>query len=218
MKPTNLRIAFPLLAALALTGCSSMSHTGRGALLGSGIGAATGAIIGHQTGHREGGAVVGALAGGLLGGLAGQSEDMREERDAALAQAEHANRERQFVERAVTNSDLVEMAQSGISDSVIIGTIRDRGGLFDLSPKGIIALKQQGVSDAVIEFAQKNGHPSETRRVSGQTVAPAPVYYVAPVVPGPVIIDRRPVVVGPRVHIHGRFGPRRRYHRHYHRW
>lgn len=211
------KLAIPLLSAIALSGCASMNHTQRGAALGSGLGAATGAIVGHQSGHAGGGAAIGALAGGLIGGLAGNAEDVREERDAAIASANHANQQRQFAQRAVTNADLVQMTQSGISEQVIINSIRTRGGLLDLSPQGIIAMNQQGVSDGVIQFAQQNAQQSNTVQPGGYTAAGPPTYYIAPVAPGPVIIQRRPVVVGPRVHVYGGYGPRRRY-RHHHRW
>ncbi|MCH8830179.1 MAG: glycine zipper 2TM domain-containing protein [Planctomycetes bacterium] len=218
MKFTILPIALLLPLSVSLSGCSTMNHTERGIVTGTGLGALIGAVIGHQTGHRGTGAMVGALSGGLIGGLAGKSEDMREERDLALAQADHAEDRRHFVRNAVRNEDLVRMTQSGISDSVIIGSIRSRGGLLDLSPAALIRLKQQGVSDSVIQYAQENAQSSTSREQVHYRVAPAvrrSTIYLAPVIHEPIIYDHHyhhPVVHRPRILLHGHFGNRRRRH------
>lgn len=62
----------------------------------------------------------------------------------------------QVAAMAVTNFDLVEMTRAGVGEDVIISTIRSRGGRFDLSPNGLIALKQSGVSDRVVMAAQSS--------------------------------------------------------------
>ena len=66
------------------------------------------------------------------------------------------------------------MAQSGVSDDVIISTIIGRGGRFDLSPAAIIFLKNSGVSDRVILFIQ-NAQASRSPMVATQGYASPPV-------------------------------------------
>ena len=58
---------------------------------------------------------------------------------------------------AVTDDDLVQMTRAGISEDVIISTMRSRGTRIDLSPQSLIALRQQGVSDRVVLAAQTGG-------------------------------------------------------------
>src|SRR6516162_1794426 len=107
-----------LLAALglALAGCQNMNNTQTGAAVGGGLGALTGAVIGEASGHAGGGALIGAAAGALAGGLVGNAEDKREERDAAVAQAEYEHAQTQALAQAVTISDVVTMAHSGVGD------------------------------------------------------------------------------------------------------
>jgi uncharacterized protein YcfJ len=145
-----LLVAASLPLAGSLAGCQSNTQTG--AALGSGAGALAGAIIGHQVGHTGTGAALGALGGALGGAAIGNAQDAHEERDAAVRQAAYAQ---QAAARAMTNSDLVYMAQQGASDAVIVNTIRTRGGRFRTDPQSIIALQQGGVSQQVILEAQQ---------------------------------------------------------------
>ncbi|MGH7201278.1 MAG: glycine zipper domain-containing protein [Planctomycetaceae bacterium] len=140
----------------ALTGCESMNHMQKGTGLGAATGAITGAIIGHQTGHRDAGALIGGLLGGVGGGLVGHNMDVREERDAAVAHAAHQDRLRTLDARAMTNADVVYMAQNGLSDQIIIGNIRHRGGRFDTRPEALVELTRQGVSEPVIAVIQQS--------------------------------------------------------------
>lgn len=188
MSAMNSRTLYLAAAASALlcTGCQTANHTQTGALVGTGLGALTGAVVGAESGHSEGGAVIGALAGAALGSAVGAAEDAREERD-AIAQA-HFNAQ---VRDSVTNGDLVMMTRNGLSDEVIVSTIRAKGGRFDLSPQSVIALKNNGVSDAVIVAAQENNH----------NVA----------VPEKVTVVHEHVYDDPDVHFGVMFGPQPRY-------
>jgi uncharacterized protein YcfJ len=177
------------VALILVIGCQSASHTSNGAALGTGLGALAGGIIGHQSGHTAGGAIVGAAAGALAGGLVGNAADAREERDAAVAHAAYMEQVRQ----SLTNVDLIRMAQSGLGDDVIITAVQTRGGQFDLSPDGMIQLKQQGVSDRVIQAVQQASTLS--RPTTAVAVVPPPErvgFYVSPRPYGPVyIVPRR---------------------------
>lgn len=199
------RVIRTILSATFLTlmlsnGCATMNHAQSGAVVGSGLGAMTGAIIGAGSGHAEGGALIGAAAGALAGGLAGNAEDAREERDAAIAQAAYT----QQLQRAITNVDVIQMTQSGISADVIISSMNSQGGNFDLSPQGIITLKNSGVSDGVILAMQKFDH-----------VAPPPVTRVIHEPRTRVIIAEPPP---PSLHFSFGSGPRCRPRHHHHHW
>lgn len=153
-------------------------------MVGGGLGALTGAVIGDATGHGPGGALVGAAVGALAGGAVGHSEDHREARDAAVMQAAYIQQQQQ----ALTNFDLIRMAQSGLGDDVLITSIQTRGGRFDLGTEALITLKANGVSERVIVAMQQAVQGVQPTRV----VAP-PV-----VVPGPpVIVQPAPVFLGP---------------------
>jgi hypothetical protein len=102
----------------------------------------------------------------------------------------------------VTNYDLVGMAKAGVSDDVIISTIQSRGARLDLSPQGLIALKQSGVSDRVVLSAQNLG--------AGRAYAPGPPPATVIVAPGPPVYYRPAYYYGPRPYYHG--------HCHYHHW
>lgn len=182
-----------LVPVLGLTGCAHMTPTERGMGVGGLLGAGTGALIGKASGNTGAGALlgagVGALGGGLVGNAVERAEHRGELRGAAAATPARG---------PLGLTDVVAMAQSGISDSVIISQIRTTGSSFRLSSNDTIYLKQQGVSDSVITemLASANRYPP-------RVYAPVPVYqpvyqpvYVAP--PPPVGIG-----IG-FTHVHGR--------------
>jgi len=47
--------------------------------------------------------------------------------------------ESQMVATALTNSDVIKMAQNGVGDDVIVNAIRTRGGAFDCARRRIPA-------------------------------------------------------------------------------
>lgn len=146
-----------LLSMLVPTGCA-MNHTRHGAIVGTGLGAVAGTIVGAATGNPKTGAVLGALVGGVAGGSIGHENDVREfhairmeEQAMHMEAAAHFDRQQHHLARALTEGDVINMAHSGVGDELIIATIRDRAGRFHMSPETIIMLKQQGVSDRVIQ-------------------------------------------------------------------
>lgn len=160
------------------------NDTATGAIAGGGIGAVTGALIGGKK-NGEGGALIGAGVGALTGGLIGRGVDNADHAQAAYGTVAAHQANAQVAALAVTNFDLVEMTRAGCSEDLIISTIRSRGSQLDLSPSGLIALKQQGVSDRVVIAAQSYGN----------TGFPAPVPVAAPVVVGPPVYYVRPAPV-----------------------
>lgn len=183
---------------LATGSCQTMNATQSTALAGSGLGAVAGAVIGGEGGHAAGGALAGAAIGAIAGGLVGNAEDLRAERDAAILQAAYVEQQR----AALTNLDVIRLAQGGVSDDVIVGAIASRGGRFDLGPDGLIQLRASGVSDRVIVAMQRPAFAAPVETV----IVPPPVPVLVPP-PGPSV----EVFVAPRP---AYFGPRWR-HRHY---
>ncbi len=183
--------------AIFATGCRTTSHAEGGALAGAGLGGTLGALIGSQSGHGGSGALLGAMTGAMVGGMAGEAEDAREERDAAIAQTQY---ERDMAARqSITNLDLINMAQAGLSEKVIMNSVQTRGGQFDLSPSAIIELKSHGVSDNVILSIQRSSDGGISRPVAAVysrpttiVAPPAAVYVVRPAPTYGVFIGSRP--------------------------
>jgi hypothetical protein len=147
-----------------------MSNTDKGLLAGGGLGAATGALVGAATGHAGAGAaiggVVGAAAGGLTGAAVDSSQHKAEVKAAAAAQAR----------AALGLSDVAKLAQSGVSDAVIIEQIRASGAVYQLTADQILWLRQNNVSETVIREMQQTA-----LRGPGVVYAPGqPVYVVDP--------------------------------------
>jgi outer membrane lipoprotein SlyB len=155
------------------------NDTATGAVVGGGLGAVTGALVGGKD-HRGGGALIGAGVGALTGGLIGNAADAADQRAAATGSAVVAQANAQVAALAVTNFDLVEMTRAGVGEDVIISTIRSRGGRFDLSPNGLIALKQSGVSDRVVMAAQSSTPGAFAPAAAPAIIGPPPVMYVQP--------------------------------------
>lgn len=62
----------------------------------------------------------------------------------------------QKAKNAMTNADVVQMVGAGLSEQVIITSIRQAPAKdFDLTPTGLIALKKAGVSDTVLSVMQE---------------------------------------------------------------
>lgn len=144
------------LVAASCFGCSNMNNTQKGAAIGAAGGAGLGAIVGKQLGNTGAGAAIGALAGTATGALAGNAKDESDRRDAFARQAAYERNQRIREQRSMSNRDVIDMASNRISDQVIISTMRDRGGNFDVSPQAIIYLQRNGVSDGVIQAMQSH--------------------------------------------------------------
>jgi outer membrane protein OmpA-like peptidoglycan-associated protein len=74
------RLTSALLAiTLTASGCSSLSRTEKGAIIGAGAGGAIGGVIGKQTGSTTRGAIIGAAVGGVVGAVIGRQMDKQAE-------------------------------------------------------------------------------------------------------------------------------------------
>ena len=85
-------LTLAVLISLGSVGCSSLSSTQRGALIGAGAGGALGAAIGNAAGSTAKGAIIGAVVGGAAGAIIGSRMDDRAE--TLAKELEHATIER----------------------------------------------------------------------------------------------------------------------------
>ena len=76
--PRNLSLSVAV-AALFLSGCSTMTRSQQGAAIGAGGGAAVGAGVGKIAGNTAVGAVIGATVGGVVGAIIGKQMDKQAE-------------------------------------------------------------------------------------------------------------------------------------------
>ncbi|MGD0335988.1 MAG: glycine zipper domain-containing protein [Candidatus Omnitrophota bacterium] len=144
MKTKVLFLCF-LVFALVLAGCESAGpKTEVGAVGGGLLGATAGGIIGHQSGHGLEGAAIGAAVGALGGGLIGNAMDKGDK--AALA----------VNPNYITYPKIVEMAKSGVPDSVIISEIQRTHSVYQLNSEIITYLKENKVSDRVVDYMMQN--------------------------------------------------------------
>jgi hypothetical protein len=182
------------------------NDTAGGAVVGGALGAITGAAVSGRNNRPEN-ALIGAGIGALTGGLLGNAKDRADEQRAAGGRAVVAGMNQQAAAAAVTNYDLVEMTRAGVSEDLIISTMRSRGVRMDLSPQAVVSLKQQGISDRVVLAAQD--------MVRSPVYAPAPVAVVREVPPPAVIVRPYPYyapVYGPWYHFDYHHHHGRRYH------
>ena len=88
VRRDGITLALVTLLCLAGTGCSSLSNTQTGALIGAGAGGALGAVVGNATGSTARGAIIGAAVGGAAGAIIGsRMNDRAETLDRELANA-----------------------------------------------------------------------------------------------------------------------------------
>jgi hypothetical protein len=187
-------ICVVFLVLLAAAGCRSPYYADHGALTGGLIGAGAGALVGEHNGNALAGAVIGSAAGAIAGSAIGEGIDADIARNNAIIE-ERMGRQ---LSGAVTTADVVGMSQSGLSDEVIVTHIRANGVAHRPQAGDLIALKNQGVSDRVLNAMQQPPAPR---------VASAPVYAAPP----PVIVEE---------HYYGRPYPPPywRHHHHHHRY
>ena len=140
--------------AVLLSGCvnpdGSPNNTGSGALVGGAMGALTGAAIGGR-GHAGPDALIGAAAGALAGGLIGNAAD-REQEARWQAMAPRAYYVDAGQSRPTSVADVKAMAKAGVSDDVIISQIRNTRTIYHLTSTDVIALRDAGVSEPVLNF------------------------------------------------------------------
>jgi hypothetical protein len=187
--------SYCLLIVVAAAGCAS--HADRGAAIGGVGGAGLGALIGEASGHSGEGALIGAAVGALTGAAVGDSIDQ----DQARRNAEIQARMGRQLSGAVAPTDVIQMTQAGLSEDLIATHIAANGVQQRLQAGDLIALKNQGVSDRIINSMQT----APLAGAAQPAVVGQPVYAAPP----PVVVQE---VYGPPVYY-----PAPYYYRHYHR-
>ena len=136
---------FLILVLCTAGGIKAMGQgdTQRGAAVGGLTGAIAGGLIGDHNGEAGAGAAIGGVIGAVTGGLIGNASD----KEAAYRRQQAVSRQYQnqiaYQQSAVSTGDVVSMTRSGISESVIINQINQRGVIAKLQVPDIISLHQQ---------------------------------------------------------------------------
>lgn len=135
-----------------LAGCeTNQTRVAEGSVIGGVVGATAGGIIGHQSGHGLEGAGIGAAAGAVLGGVIGSQIDKPGQKNQATAtpanqQASSANQ--------MSLQQIVDLTKQGAHEDVIIDKIRLTNSKYNLTADDITYLKNNGVSQKVINAMQ----------------------------------------------------------------
>ena len=184
------------LISLAAIGCRSPYHSDQGALFGGLTGAGVGAVVGSAVGDPVAGAAIGAGVGTVTGAAVGSSLDEIEARNRAQIAQQMGNH---IQPGMVSMADVVNMTHAGVSEPLIVTHIQHNGMATPLTTADIITLKQQGVSDGVIQAMQT-----------------PPVRQAVAVAQGPPVIIRDHYYDGP--YCYGpHWYPRHHWHHHRHR-
>jgi len=132
---------------LSIAGCqTSPNRAPEGAVIGGAVGAGLGAIIGHQSGETGEGAVVGGALGALTGALAGSQ--MQKQPAQTPTQVQSVNQNQMSIPQ------IVNMSAEGVHEDVIIDRIRLTNSKFNLTSGDVNYLKENGVSQKVINAMQ----------------------------------------------------------------
>ncbi len=155
MKNVKTLTAGALCALMLFTGCSTMSNTGKGAMIGGGGGAALGAAIGAMAGGGKG-AAIGAAIGTGVGAGAGALIGRRMDRQQAELDAQLSDNVK--VEQT-TDQNGLQAIKVTFPDGILFAT-----GKSDLNNTSIaelaklaVSLKQNPDTDITI-----NGHTDNT--------------------------------------------------------
>jgi hypothetical protein len=85
-------------------------------------------------------------------------------------------------QQGLTNTDIIKMQSAGLSESVILSSVNTQSAAYDTSTDRLLALKQAGVSDAVVaamisrNAAMKSGvsNPAGTNLPNAAPSGPPP--------------------------------------------
>ncbi len=178
-------------ALLFTCGCGAMTNTDKGLIGGGLIGAGVGTAVGVALHNPAAGAVIGTALGAGTGAVVGAVADEKKEQayvksvqDAQAAQAA------QIAAKQMRVEDVVTMVQQHVSDDLIIQQIRSTRSNFNLTAQDVVWLKQNGVSDPVVQEMQTQHYGAVYTQPYTQPV------YVAPPPERVYIVEPRPAYVG----------------------
>lgn len=162
-------------------GCKSNYYSDQLATVGGLTGAGLGAVIGDGSNRAAEGALIGGAIGAATGAIVGDGIDEAEARNQYLIQQRMGRQ----MAGAVTMQDVMSMSSAQLSDEVIRTHIANHGVARPLNANDLIVLKQQGVSDAVINAMQS----PPIRQASVAPVSHQPIiveeHHYAPAYPWP---------------------------------
>lgn len=186
-KATSLVLCGATLTGVLAVGCSDLpgNKKTQGAVIGGVAGAAAGALVAGSDNRLLGGLIGGALGAGggyLIGGQLDKNDP--EERDRAVNSARRAEANPATAEQAraattadvngdsyVTMDEVVSMRRAGFSDSEMINRLERTGMFFELTPQQRTYLRDNGVSQNVIDEMQRMN--PDARRRAADRLAPA---------------------------------------------
>jgi len=151
------RISFIVLSFAVMflsLGCqNTKTRAVEGGVIGGLVGAAAGGIVGHQSGHGGEGAAIGLAAGALTGAVIGSQINKPQE---GQPQAQGATQQQAQVSNPnqMTMQQIIDLSKQGVHESVIVDKIRLTNSKFSLTQADVVSLKQQGVSQKVIDAMQ----------------------------------------------------------------
>ena len=158
-----IRISIKCFCSLLIFASSAQAqyHSQRDATVGGLTGAIAGSLIGDHNGNAGAGAVIGGVVGAVAGGLIGDAKDQQEwvqRRRQMIAQSSRNGSlitpQLSQTNNAVTNQDVLQMVQAGLSNQVIVNQINQRGIAQTLTVQEIINLHQQGVNETILTAMQ----------------------------------------------------------------
>lgn len=131
-------------------GCqTTKTRAVEGAVIGGLVGATAGGVIGHQSHHGAEGAGIGAAVGALTGAIVGSQIEKPGQSTQPTPATQNVN------PNQMTIQQIVDFTKQGINEDVIIDKIRLSNSKFKLNAEDISYLKQQGVSQKVIDAMQQ---------------------------------------------------------------
>ena len=131
-----------LAVVFVFAGCqSNTTRVGEGAGVGGAAGALIGGILGYQSGHPLQGAAIGGAVGAGTGAVVG-------------AQIKKPVTEVQAPSTQITMQQIVDWTKQGVTSDEIISKIKAANPKYALTADDISFLRNQGVSQRVIETMQ----------------------------------------------------------------
>lgn len=171
MSRQGLRRIVLLIVCAASVGCHANNYAERGAGFGALAGAATGAALADRSGNAATGAVVGSAVGAITGAAMGSSIDADVARNEMIIEQRMGRR----MASAVMIDDVIAMTQAGLSPVVIKNHIRAKGVGQPIEVGELIAMRNAGVSDDVIQAMQNGQAPQLDARPVRTIPAATPV-------------------------------------------
>ena len=139
MKRLNSILFVAAFAGMVGSGCSTMSKTQKGAIIGAAGGAAVGAGVGSAAKNTALGAIIGAAVGGVTGGIIGKQMDKQAKEIASIPGAE-VKRVGEGINVTFESGVLFGSDQSSLNNSAQT-KIKDLANVFSKYPDSYILIE-----------------------------------------------------------------------------